>query len=231
MSIQYRLPVLITRPIDQARRLASALPNSVQPVISPLLSIEALPFEDTTSPETVFIFTSQNGVKAFSSEHDAGGRLALCVGQSTTRVARVCGFDARMLARTAGELVDEIAKKAPAGQMMHIRGEHSRGDVASRLRQQGFDTGEMVAYRQKALDLNDEARQVLIEGRCLVPLFSPRTARLFAEACPEAPAAELLCLSENVSEAVRSGSYSSVDVVETPSGAAMFHAIIDRATG
>lgn len=64
---------------------------------------------------------------------------------------------------------------------MHLHGEHTRGDVAARLRAAGLAVEARMVYRQVELPLSDTAHALLQgEAPVILPLFSPRSARLLA---------------------------------------------------
>ena len=114
-------------------------------------------------------------------------RLAWCVGDRTAQAARTAGFDARSAAGDAEALVASILTAAPPGPLLHLRGRDSRGAIAPRLTAAGIATDELVVYAQEPQPLTDAARTVLQgDGPVIVPLFSPRTAQIFAATHPKA---------------------------------------------
>ncbi len=116
---------------------------------------------------------------------------------------------------------------------MHIRGEHTAGDIAENLTTHGFTVEQAVLYSQRACDLTDAARQALEQGNVQgLPLYSPLTARRFAGILAKNPGwptqnLTALCISQNVAAELRNLMLGRVEVAEEPNGAAML-ALIGR---
>lgn len=228
MVTQPPLPVLLTRPRAQSEQFAATLPPVLRPVISPLLRI--LHLDDLPpAPETAtLIFTSGNGVTAYATQHPGIGQPALCVGTKTTAIARDLGFDAISAEGNARAILDLAA--AYPGPFVHVRGRHTTGDIAGALRDLGKEVAEIIAYDQTPVELSETARAIL-EGPCAVPLFSPRTACLFTNACPTARTAQIIAMSPAVAEQLPEHAYSGISILEKPNAAAMRDALLAYAGG
>lgn len=228
MSAQHRVPVILTRAKAQAARFASCLPEATYPVFSPLLRIVHLPLDNAPTPEETLLFTSENGVAALVSAGGVrDGQTALCVGEQTRAAAKEAGF----AAMSANGAADDLVKFAllREGAFVHVRGVHARGEVSRTLRKAGRACRELILYDQQAQDLCKEAREVLNQGApSLVPLFSPRTAALFYEACPRADAAHILCLSPAIAEGAANGRYASLTVSSNPNADSLLTALSGR---
>ena len=231
MASQLRVPVILTRPLEQAERFARSLPAEARPVISPLLRIVPKDTGVDLGAYDGFLFTSENGVKAIATTVQARGRLAYCVGDRTAEAAESAGFTAQSANGTVEDLIAMVAEQAPTGRLMHVRGAHTRGDVASKLAATGIKAEGAAFYDQLAEPLSMDARQILAGRRCLVPLFSPRTAALFVAGCPVAPVAEVICISAAVSKALEGGRFADIATVAAPTAAAMLDEISCRVTG
>jgi uroporphyrinogen-III synthase len=185
------LPVLLTRPLPQsqafARALAARFGTRLRPVISPLIKVQTQALPLPPGRFAGVIFTSANGVEA------AGGmaglpRLAWCVGDKTAGTARAAGFDARSAGGDAEALVTAITANPPTGRLIHLHGRETRGDIAARLTAAGVETLALEVYQQIAQPISEAARELVADGGVvLVPLFSPRTAQLFANAVSGLP--------------------------------------------
>lgn len=186
------LPVLLmTRPRVPAERFVAELPGGAlrfRTVYTPLFGIEITGHLPHPSTAAGLIFTSANGVTAWKA---LGGRRDLpvfTVGKATAQVAQALGMRATSADGSADDLVAMILAMRPAAPLLHIRGTHSRGDVAQRLTRAGLPTQEAILYDQPELGLTDEAKAVLLgEAPVIAPLFSPRTAALLAKAPTKAP--------------------------------------------
>lgn len=224
--------LLLTRPAAQSARFAEDAVQALGPltvVTSPLLELH---FRDVAQPMDAagVIFTSANGVRAFTRLAPGNGLRAWCVGTRTAEAAKAAGFDAVTAGADADGLVARLIEGRPAGPLLHARGVHGRGEIAERLNSAGIETKEAVLYDQRALPLSEEAGDALAgDGPILVPLFSPRTASLFAAAAAEARASlHVVALSPAVAEALGKGPWASVDVAERPDAPAMIAAMAQR---
>ncbi|MBU2959669.1 uroporphyrinogen-III synthase [Citreicella sp. C3M06] len=176
--------LLLTRPEPAARRFLAAVSERVEgfhPILSPLLRIEPhgpLPQTDAVGA----IFTSANGVAAWQALGGAPLPLCYTVGDATARAARAAGFAPISAQGNADALVALIRAQAPRGPLIHLRGTHSRGDVARRLTDAGIPVREAVIYDQPAQELSAEALMALSgQAPVILPLFSARTAQQVAQ--------------------------------------------------
>ncbi|WP_208349984.1 uroporphyrinogen-III synthase [Pseudaestuariivita rosea] len=148
-------------------------------IISPIIRISFLTTDDEFDHYSAFIFTSGNGVEAFLRLAMDGPRGAYCVGQKTSDLARQAGFQVAATAPTVDDLVKTIVQANPRGELLHIRGEHSVGDLDKRLTEAGLKIRSKTLYQQLEEPLNDAAMALLQRDTHLIlPVFSPRSARL-----------------------------------------------------
>ncbi len=176
----------MTRPRAASERFVAQLParlqGRVQVVHSPLLDIRTTTGDVETDGVRGLIFTSANGVNAAVKLCVDPGLPAYCVGPATTQAAHQAGWSAEMAGETAEELVAALLRQRPKSPLLHLRGEHSRGNVAERLTQMGLTVQEKVIYQQRLLPFSDEARRIMAgKAPVIAPIFSPRTARQFAD--------------------------------------------------
>ncbi|MFV2034764.1 MAG: uroporphyrinogen-III synthase, partial [Halocynthiibacter sp.] len=218
------------RPKVQAARFASAVQARLgagqEIVISPLIRIELLTVAQGPKHYSGVIFTSENAVAA---ARQAPGLPAYCVGDHTARAATARGFAALSAGGDSTDLVAMIRDRTPVGPLLHLRGEHSSGEVAETLRQSGIAVDELVVYRQMESDLNDTAKSLLARGApVIVPLFSPRSAALFARKAHASIAPlVIIALSEAVANLVRGRFRGDVMVCGRPDASHMLDAIAD----
>ena len=178
--------LLLTRPRGGNDRFVAALDpelrDKVQVVMAPLLDIVAIePFPDCGHCDAA-IFTSGNGV-ALAPEGSA--RPAYCVGRRTADEAARKKWQVVHVAATAEELVQALAGTSPSGRVLHFAGQHRRGEVVERLQALGTDVAACILYDQHERRLSNEAK-ALIENahKIIAPIFSPRTAEIFATQVP-----------------------------------------------
>lgn len=198
-----------------------------QIILSPLLKIELLPIEQDVSNYQALIFTSENGVRAYVKSQGHAGLPAFCVGERTAKAATDAGLKASSANGSADELVALVQDADLNGPLLHIRGEHTRGNIAQRIDAQ---VDEAVAYRQAPVNLTDEAQSGLQGDRVVIlPMFSPRTAQLFFKFSTKRSAQlHVVAMSEAVKEIVLGSNppeNTTILVADTPDAMAMLHAI------
>tara|TARA_R110002020_G_scaffold475452_3_gene710244 strand:+ start:64391 stop:65095 length:705 start_codon:yes stop_codon:yes gene_type:complete len=192
--------LLLTRPLESAHAFAASLDPAalagVRVVIAPLMGIVGTGASiDLTGVHGV-IFTSANGVM---HAPDGAGRRAYCVGAKTTQSALARGWRAQQRGDTARELVYSLQSDLPDAPLLHLAGEHTRGDIASRLTAAGIRTDHISLYAQTLLSLEPQALAALDGGPCIVPVFSPRSAaHLVREATGHLAQAHVVALSDAV---------------------------------
>lgn len=224
--------LLMTRPQDAARRFVALLPVALtaghQMIYSPLISVMPLGQDIDLSGSEAVIFTSANGVFMAAEILARTGTPAYCLGQRTTKKARDAGWKAEFCGKTADELVADLLQRRPAGGLLHLRGEHSRGNVAERLNAAGLICREQVIYSQPLQTLTAEALSALsASGDIVVPLFSPRTARQFADLCPNDVNIHLVAMSDAVADPLKRLNYKDLNVCKEPDVQAMVMLVSD----
>ncbi|MFW2542793.1 uroporphyrinogen-III synthase [Primorskyibacter sp. 2E107] len=186
------LPILLmTRPKAQAEDVVAALRDAgarFDAIYAPLIGVAwtgAMPEQEGLGG---LIFTSANGVRAWAQR---GGRSDLpcyAVGGATAAAAADAGLQAISADGNAEDLIALLAERKPEGAWLHVRGVHSRGDVAGRLSAAGMHIEACVLYDQPALEPTAEALDALAgKAPVVAPLYSPRTAALFARLPIKAP--------------------------------------------
>jgi uroporphyrinogen-III synthase len=225
------VPVLLTRPLAQSQAFAAQVlarfGAGVRPVLSPLMAVQPLSPALPPGPFAGVIFTSAAGVEAALSLCDRLPRLAWCVGQATADRAAQAGFQAQSAGGDADALVAAILADPPPGRLLHLRGEDTRGDVAERLVSAGLETVSQIIYRQIAQPLTPEGRALLATpGPVILPLFSPRSARLVHPAAPDIAAdLALVAMSVAVAEAAQAIPHRTLHIAARPEAGAMLNAI------
>lgn len=203
------LPVLLTRPEAQGDRFAAMLRerfgDAVEILSSPLLAPVFLTPDLPKGDHAAVILTSETGVQAarrLLSRH-ALPELALCVGDRTAQAARAAGFRARSASGDADALLAMILADPPHGPLLHLHGRETRGDLAARLAAAGCRVDAVTVYAQEPQPLSAQARALLDgDGPVVAPLFSPRTAQLFAATAPHRAALWVAALSPAVAAAL-----------------------------
>lgn len=194
--------LLLTRPRAQAEAFAArfAGQDGLRIVIAPLMEIVALAHDAGLGPGEAAIFTSGNAVALAPA---GGGRDAWCVGTATAAAAEARGYVVRAALADAAALGAHLRAARPAERLVHLHGRHLRRDLVAELQAAGLRARGVALYDQRACDPGPEFHDALAARTLLVPLFSPRSARFFAEAAgaPGAGAAAL-ALSAAVRDAL-----------------------------
>ncbi len=219
-----RPTLLLTRPAAQARRFADAFAERFGadwPVVFAPLT-EIVPLEPGADRDADgVILTSSNAAPYLS---DGRNRTAFCVGPATARAARAAGFHAITGPGDGVGLAQLIRDSGFRGKLIHARGLHMSVDLAALLEgAPGLQTRSVAIYDQRAIPLAPEA-EALIAGTAplLAPLFSPRSARLFAAFSPRAPL-WLLPISQAVARAWPL-EYARISIAPQPNAAGILTA-------
>ena len=212
--------IILTRPEKEARdfsdRILSRLPK-VKIIISPLIRIEfTKPKVDLTAFDGI-IFTSSNGVEAIKNFSIPQSMPCFAVGPKTAQQAAQLGFLASQGPGNADDLITLILSQPSVGRLIHISGEHTRGNISTRLTQAGQSCENIIAYRQETLSLTREALHAFKGGKPLVlPLFSPRTAQLLITLSVPLEQSHVIALSEAVAKPFNDFKLSSLTVAKAP---------------
>lgn len=235
MALQsHAIPVIITRPEPQATRFAHDLNQSfgirVYPIVSPLLQLSFTGAHPTGRQFGALILTSEMGALSARRLKDNGvllPELAYCVGDRTAQVAQLNGFLPVSANGDAGDLVALLLENKKNAPFLHLRGREARGDIVKLLQKQNVEALDLVTYIQEPLSLTEEAAIALSgQGQVFVPLFSPRTARIWTEEISRATISTKLrhfALSPAVAAELTSVPGLQVDIAERPTQECIRH--------
>ena len=221
-----KFPILVlTRPEAAAHRfltqVETALGRDVPHVISPILQIQ--PFGDwpALSDDIEVILTSEHAARG-----DLSGISAHCVGRRTAEAATAQGAQVQTVAVNAEELLQKLGTRS--ANYVHLCGSHKAVDISAGMTAAGLSCRDLQVYAQAAQPLTDEARAALEgEDPALLPLFSPRSARLVAEAIAKpGPHLQVIGMSDAVAAEWRATTGKTAEFVDTPTGDAMVSGIV-----
>jgi uroporphyrinogen-III synthase len=215
--------VLVTRPEPGAEETAAALRDlGHEPVMLPLLRIEASGVAPDLTAVQALLVTSRNGIDAFAAATLRRDLPVMAVGERTAAAALAHGFaSVRSADGDATDLAHMVrASLSPAdGELLHISGADLAEDLGALLAPHGFAVGRAVLYRAVAAESLDPAA---VLGARAALFFSPRSGTIFVRlaraagleaACDRLVA---LCLSARVAEAVRPLPWRAVLVADRP---------------
>ncbi|MBC6406993.1 MAG: uroporphyrinogen-III synthase [Rhodobacteraceae bacterium] len=224
-----KVALLLTRPRAASQRTAEILQacQGYDPIcISPLMDIQPTGRHPDMRNISAVVFSSANAVAQIKGQP----LPAWCVGDGTAAAARARGWHAISAAGDARALRQRIIRDAPAGRLVYLRGEKSRGDLGKHLQAAGIAVQEHIVYRQRLCGLNRQALALLSrEQAVLVPLYSPETARQFADQLLQhGPSqAHITCVAISPAVAAKLAYLPRVRCLcaDAPSGAAMLTAL------
>ncbi|GGD21072.1 uroporphyrinogen-III synthase [Sinisalibacter lacisalsi] len=220
--------LLLTRPEAQSRAFSKPFEDVADLVIAPVMDIVGTGALPALTEYRGVILTSANALRFVPRLQ---GVPAWCVGARTAEAARAHGADIMRVADDAESLLTGFDG---AGPLLHIRGEHARGNVAERLTSSGIETHEVVIYRQEERKLTDRAR-ALIQGEdeVILPLFSPRSAALVgSQVVRVGPGLVVIAMSPAVAEAWHEATGAeAVEVCARPTSEEMRNRVARRLRG
>jgi uroporphyrinogen-III synthase len=180
--------VLVTRPLEDARETEAYLKlRGHEAVVAPLLTVNfhTGPKIDLTGIQAI-LATSANGVRALSRRTERRDLPLFAVGPQTAQEARDAGFgDVKSADGDSAALARAVPNWASAanGPLLHASGADGEGKLAKTLAGAGFKVRTEFLYDVGPVSaLPAMVRKDLEEKKIdAVLLFSPRSARIFAE--------------------------------------------------
>lgn len=224
--------LLLTRPEAESRSLRDALQARGHAVdVAPMLAIRSkrdadLPLNNVTA----LLFTSANGVRAFTDATPRRDFIVYAVGPASALAATAAGFTRVEAAGGDVDLLAELVRarhSAGSGTLLHAAGSARAGDLQAMLQADGYDVRRAVLYdAETAIVLPPAVAETF--GRSAydgVLFFSPRTAATFvtliqaAGVASGAAHAAAYCLSANVAREASALTWQRVAVAASPSEA------------
>jgi uroporphyrinogen-III synthase len=218
--------ILLTRPRAQAQEFADALAVEIDAdiAIHPMQDIALFaPPDPLPVGYDGYIFTSPNGARA-AQHWGLPPRPAYVVGQKTAAATQ---GDAVFCADgDSTDLVQLIRQHVPQGPLLHLHGTHVAGEIARELAQYGIPCDARVAYDQHALPVTNDLRRILGDLRpVLIPVFSPRSAKLLIDTGENPQNWHIIAMSHKVAAIFDDIPCKKITIAERPNGPAMLHAV------
>jgi uroporphyrinogen-III synthase len=204
--IHRELTLLLTRPEPQSSEFLARCEREhgdrIPAVISPVLRIVDAGDIPPLDAYRSLIFTSGHAVRRVGEAGLLTGRTVAVVGQATAELAGDYGAVAMAYGADIGTFLANCADLA--GPCLHLRGSHTRGDLAARLASMDKAASEAVVYDQLTLPPT-RAAQAMIAGTdpIIAPIFSPRSAHLLSRFISRRPDVTVVAMSEAVAAASR----------------------------
>ncbi len=230
MTEKRRLRALITRPQEDAVEVAIALVRRrITPVMAPMMRVvfDSSEIGVDLDQAQAILFTSRNGVRAFSRASGRRDIQVFAVGHSTAALARNEGFlsvesaggDSSDLARL---LIEELSPSG--GPLFHVTGTYTAGELRKTLTEAGFRVIYRILYEAAPVkEFSQKNINFIIDNDGdYVLFFSPRTARIFLahiktheleDACKNLIA---ISLSQAVADELSIIDWKAIAVASTP---------------
>ena len=183
-----------------ARRLRDMGYDNV--MAAPLLGITLLSPKIDIPHSAHLIFTSRNGVRSFAQTEKARHWPCLCVGDATAQDARRAGFKTVVSAGgDSGDVTMWALENIPPDQpVLHICGNHPRGEIIEHLRQNGFSLARReIYYLTEAVSQDPRPAR---NDDDIVLLYSPQAAKSLIALGLDMRAMTLICMSAAVDAAL-----------------------------
>lgn len=233
-----RDPVLLTRPLDDSRRIADMLePDGIDCLIWPLTKVQPVQPEAPLPVRIeALLITSAHGIRAFARLSSKRECPVFCVGARTAQVARSLGFPFVMSAEGDGAALVRLARNSGQQRFFYPRGREAAIDMAAILGETGHRVEEAVLYETVPTGPPPApvaaALAALAAGRLgAVTIWSARNAALLAEhltasdsratACRTVP---LIAISAASAAPLRA-SFDRIEVATAPNAGEMLRLI------
>ena len=227
-----RPTLLLTRPQKDAQAFAQEVLShqpAAQILISPVLTITPFSTLPDLSAYAAVVFTSRHAVACFAHAHIPKKMTCFAVGEATAEAAKKLGFSVINSAGAAQDLILLVQKTGAAGPLIHPHGQHARGQIATTLTKKGIPCAECVIYDQIETPLSIQARALLTQPQALlVPVFSPRSARLLQRYGPLPNGSEIIAISQTVAACFSTQPHIKTTVACHPNRGAMLKAVLRR---
>jgi|TARA_B100001059_G_scaffold233630_1_gene274111 uroporphyrinogen-III synthase len=227
-----RPTLLLTRPQKDAQAFAQEVLShqpAAQILISPVLTITPIGTLPDLSAYAAVVFTSRHAVACFVHAPIPKKMTCFAVGEATAEAAKKLGFSVINSAGAAQDLILLVQKTGAAGPLIHPHGQHARGQIAATLTKKGIPCAECVIYDQIETPLSIQARALLTQPQALlVPVFSPRSARLLQRYGPLPNGSEIIAISQTVAACFSTQPHIKTTVACHPNRGAMLKAVLRR---
>lgn len=227
--------ILVTRPAEDSASFCQTLEAEGFKVLAePMLEIVPLDFPvPDLSVYRGLIFTSTNGVRAFSARVTDRNITAFCVGDRTADTAEGKGFTDVVNAGGAVKYLAAVLLSAGPGDgkpFLYVRG----ADISGvELAASGMPIAEIIVYKARLVQHLSAACVNALKNEEIVaaPFFSKRTAENFVRLVEQEKllgklsGIKFLSISEAVLKSVQTYGWKDTYIAPTPDGPGMLHLV------
>lgn len=190
-----RPKIWVTQSLPRAQDTAKDYADlGLEPIVSPVLIPTPITLAPPSpEPQTLLIFTSRNGVRAFADMSKGRANPVICVGDATAELAKSVGFvHISSAGGDARDVVKLVRKKVPRTQSIrHCCGQHVKGRIAEQLKETGYNIERVVYYVASPVT----ETEVDVTDINYVALYSPRGAASFVNLVTSKAVSHLIALS------------------------------------
>lgn len=221
--------VLVTRPLEEARRTADELGRrGHDALIAPMSEIRLLNEEEPDlAGVQAILATSSNGVRAFAGRCNRRDIRVLAVGDNTAATARSAGFvDVSSAGGDSAGLGALIRRSLSpdAGVLLHVTGRGRGRELHRHLAEAGFacrvwELYEVVAYRTLPQEAAEAFRRAAIDA---ILVLSPESGRILVSALETGDVSATCkrvvacCISEPAAAEIRDVEWRAIRIAQTP---------------
>jgi len=199
--------------------------------IAPLVTVSPSPkIPPLPEKETVLVFTSGNGIEAFTGLTDDRHWPVITVGDETARLARSAGFKSVSSAKgTSEDITRLIMDKLPITRpIIHCAGNHVRGSITQDLQAAGFNARRGVYYQSAPVQ---RLPKIEVSSLTYIALYSPLAAQTLADFRPDLRHATAISMSPATDKALGGLKFKARLIAKHPTEAAMLTLIEQPRTG
>lgn len=218
--------VWVTRTQPGAGETAARLTEAgYRPVIAPLLSVGP-PDEMPVIPESdaLLIFTSRNGVGAFSNLTDRRHWDVVTVGDATAELAAQAGFvSVTSVSGTSSDIKNYVIGNIPRSRpVVHVSGAVTRGEIVEALMAEGFQAQKSVVYQTHAAGSLPPIDVAAIDA---VLVHSPLASKTLATLAPDLSNCVSVSISKAADQALGTLRFRERRVAKSPDERALLAAL------
>ena len=217
------MKILITRPLHQSRRLKKSLVEqfgeNLEICISPILEIKSFRVKINLSFFDGIIFTSENGVKAFTNLNKKTDKKIYCVGAYTSEIARKSGLIVAHTEKDVGDLKTWLIENDAERRLLYLCGQHISNNLEMAFEESKITIVSQIIYDQLPRKLSPGAIQFLSDVRpVLLPIFSERSYEILSrqfQSSMKSPRIAI-CLSSAIANKVKDDEFEKVLISVQP---------------